>query len=153
MFRNQKFVQNLSQYTVWILLQEWSEDLFFLELRIADLCEQTKDAPDSNMGDETIEKLGASILEGTIFDVEISHFADFRKTWISNLVYVISERFERNCISYSSKTKCWVNDDFDTVDGESYTHLLSFKVSRLSSLCYQMSRVYLFLSKYLKYRI
>jgi hypothetical protein len=113
-------------------LQEWSEDLFFLELRIADLCNQIKDAPDSSMGDETIEKLGVSILEGTIFDGEISCFADFRKTWISNLVYVISERFERNCISYSSKAKCWVNDDFDTVDGEYCPHLLSFKFVWLS---------------------
>ncbi|KAG6554843.1 hypothetical protein Mapa_003426 [Marchantia paleacea] len=71
-------------------LQEWSEDIFFLELLHAH--------QDEMQG--TVELTG-------VFDQEIGEFEQFRQDWLSKLVSSISRGFEARCREYLRSKKRW----------------------------------------------
>ncbi|BBN13352.1 RAD50-interacting protein 1 [Marchantia polymorpha subsp. ruderalis] len=73
-------------------LQEWGEDIFFVELLNAH--------QDETQG--TIELTG-----GSIFDQEIGEFEQFRKDWLNKLVSSISRGFEARCREYLWNKKRW----------------------------------------------
>lgn len=72
---------------------------------------------------EDPKDFGISGLEGTIFDDVINLYAGFSKEQITNLLSVITEKFEKCCKSYSSSMTSWLVDRFDSVNGESYSSI------------------------------
>lgn len=110
------------ELTTWFLfvLQEWSEDYFFLELRLEDACQSIESELEFDLHGENSKDIGISGLEGTIFDGVISLYAGFSKDQITNLVSIITGKFERCCKSYSSSMTSWLVVRFDSVNGESY---------------------------------
>ena len=79
------------------------------------------------------EDVGISGLEGTIFDDVINLYAGFCKEQITNLLSVITGKFERYCKSYSSSMASWFVERFDSVNGESYPSIPVFSSFSLAS--------------------
>ncbi|KAG0581663.1 hypothetical protein KC19_4G269900 [Ceratodon purpureus] len=100
-------------------LQEWSEDYFFLELRLEEVCQNIEHDLEFDLHGVDSEDVGISGLEGTIFDDVINLYAGFCKEQITNLLSVITGKFERYCKSYSSSMASWFVERFDSVNGVS----------------------------------
>lgn len=84
-------------------LQDWSEDIFFLELRMAQLhC--------SPQGNESLSTSRLADVEGSIFDDEIESFSKFRMDWITKLVGAITRGFEARSREYIRNKRRWQED-------------------------------------------
>ena len=115
-------------------MQEWSEDYFFLELRLEEVCQNIEYDHEFDPHGENSKDVGISGLEGTVFDDVISLFAGFTKDQITNLVSVITGKFERSCKNYSSSMTSWLIDRFDSGSGLSSIYFLYFFLSISSFL-------------------
>lgn len=121
-------------------MQEWSEDYFFLELRLEDICQNIEYGVEFDLDGEDSKDIGISGLEGTIFDDVIALYAGFREDRITNLVSVFTGKFERCCKSYGDSMAFWLTDRPDSVDGEYYSSFSCvFLLYRfLGRICYPL---------------
>lgn len=76
------------------VLKEWCEDMFFLEIGLA----QESD----NVGHMTAERLG-----GGIFDEEIEKLEQFRGEWTEKISTVVLRGFDARCREYMKNKKQW----------------------------------------------
>jgi hypothetical protein len=83
-------------------------------------CQNIEYGLEFDLHGEDLKDIEISGLEGTIFDDVISLYAGLSKDQITNLVSVITGKFERCCKSYSSSMTSWLVDRFDSVNGKSY---------------------------------
>lgn len=81
-----------------IVLKEWCEDLFFLEMGM----NQGDPAGENSFAGESVEGPGSGIL-----DDEIGKLEQFRSEWIEKLSAVILRGFDARCRDYIRNRKQW----------------------------------------------
>lgn len=110
-------------------MQEWAEDIFFLELRVAELCTEIQEGFVVNLDFEEFGLSRVFSLEGTIFDKEIKQFAQFRKHWVDTLVAVTVRRFETLCQNYFYSTTAGLLNRNGSIQGVFYLSLVALFIS------------------------
>ncbi|KAJ7567739.1 hypothetical protein O6H91_01G004700 [Diphasiastrum complanatum] len=95
-----------------LTLQEWGEDIFFLELKLADLlAEGEKTSKASSAG--VISQSDLQQVEGSIFDNELERYRGFKADWLGKLVSVVSRGFDSRCRDYIRNKKRWLEGSID----------------------------------------
>ncbi|KAH9312677.1 hypothetical protein KI387_027712 [Taxus chinensis] len=96
------------------ILQEWCEDIFFLELQLARESEGRETGGDIMAGVDLVRNLeNNSDLCGSVFDEEIENFKKFQTDWLAKLIAVILRGFDARCREYVRNKKQWQEKDVD----------------------------------------
>lgn len=89
------------------ILQEWCEDIFFLEIQLARESE-VRETVDITVGVDSIRNIeSSSNLCGSIFDEEIENLKKFQRDWLGKLIAVILRGFDARCREYVRNKKQW----------------------------------------------
>ncbi|KAI5084370.1 hypothetical protein GOP47_0000539 [Adiantum capillus-veneris] len=91
-------------------LQEWSEDIFFLDLRRLQVLSAIGESDVSSLGlAESEDRL--SPVQGCVFDREISSLMQFRHEWLQKLVSATQRALDASCQDYQRNKKRWQEDN------------------------------------------
>lgn len=91
-------------------LQEWSEDVFFLDLRRVQVSSADDESKQKGLGwTESEENL--SSVQGSVFDEEITCLVQFRTEWIQKLVSATQRAFDASCQDYQRNKKRWQDEN------------------------------------------
>ncbi|KAL2622592.1 hypothetical protein R1flu_002797 [Riccia fluitans] len=82
-------------------LQEWGEDIFFLDLF-------------QYRQEEELHEIAGEAVDGSIFDEEIVEFKKFRQEWLTKLVSSITRGFEARSREFIRNKKKWSEPDRGT---------------------------------------
>ncbi|KAF5204125.1 Rint1-like protein mag2 [Thalictrum thalictroides] len=91
---------NASRYCESVL-KEWCEDMFFLEMELAQDCDLGL-RDNNSSGDGTAEGL-----DGCVFKEEIRKLEEFRIEWIEKISTVVLRGFDARCRDYMKNKRQW----------------------------------------------
>ncbi|MCO5577355.1 hypothetical protein L7F22_031184 [Adiantum nelumboides] len=98
-------------------LQEWSEDIFFLDLRRLQVLLALGESDISSLNlAESEGKL--SPVQGCVFDREISSLVQFRHEWLQKLVSATQRTLDASCQDYQRNKKHWQENNQATGSAE-----------------------------------
>lgn len=102
------FSINAARYCEYIV-KEWCEDIFFLELQLAQDSKLKEETGTNIMAGEDSEKQLGNIpdLDGSVFDKEIENFRKLQTEWLSKLTAVILRGFDARGREYVRNKKQW----------------------------------------------
>lgn len=102
------FSINAARYCEYIV-KEWCEDIFFLELQLAQEPKLKEETGTDIMAGEDSEKQLGNIpdLDGSVFDKEIENFRKLQTEWLSKLTAVILRGFDARGREYVRNKKQW----------------------------------------------
>lgn len=92
-------------------LQEWSEDVFFLDLRRVQVSSAADDASKQKGLAWTESEENLSSVQGSVFDEEIACLVQFRTEWLQKLVSATQRAFDATCQDYQRNKKRWQDEN------------------------------------------
>lgn len=115
---------NAARYCEYIV-KEWCEDVFFLELQLAQQKKAREETGTDIMAGVHSEKQLGNIpeLDGSVFDKEIENFKQLQTEWLAKLMTVILRGFDARCRDYVRNKKQWQEkvkesaEEIKTADG------------------------------------
>ncbi|XVE57245.1 hypothetical protein DITRI_Ditri04bG0076100 [Diplodiscus trichospermus] len=87
-------------------LQEWSDDVSFLEMKIAE-------------NDSNVQEKGKGFNDGCFFEGEIKSLAELESNWLMEVIAVLLRQFENQTLGYNHNEYCMDEDQNMTPDRDS----------------------------------
>ncbi|KAF9625991.1 hypothetical protein IFM89_028377 [Coptis chinensis] len=118
------------------VLKEWCEDLFYLEMGLAQECDLGY-GQGYTSGNETVECLG-----GCIFDEELGKLEEFRIEWVEKISTVVLRGFDSQCRDYMKNKWQWqeTGEDGWTVS-KSFVGALDYLQGKIAKLEEDLNKI------------
>ncbi|KAE9592082.1 hypothetical protein Lal_00012918 [Lupinus albus] len=109
------------------VLNEWSEDVFFLEMGM-DQDDKTELSSSANIDGEGLQESSG----GVIFDDEIKKLEEFRKEWVEKISLVILRGFDARSRDYVKNKKQWQKAEEGWTVSKTLIEALDYLQSKMS---------------------